>query len=246
MSKMELFQNAEFGKIRAMEREGEIWFVAKDVCNILELSDVSMSLSRLSEKQKLIQTVFVSGQNRNIWTINESGLYKLAFTSRKKEAEKFTDWVTEEVLPSIRKHGHYSDKKMTNLDMFEMAVKALREAEIRQRKQEEELYKQKNDIRILNARINNFDKLNVENKRQKLVRMVNKYSYNNGINMQKAWGEFTRYYNNAFHTNLSRLINSYKEKNNMKKLSRPEYLEKTGSLDDALRVIDAMLNKKEG
>ena len=61
-------------RVRTVERDGVVWFVAKDVCDVLELSDVSMTVSRLDEDVKLVQKLFVSGQNRDFMTISKSGL----------------------------------------------------------------------------------------------------------------------------------------------------------------------------
>ena len=107
-NKITVFENPEFGEIRSLLIEGEPWFVAKDICGILELSDVSMTLSRLDDDEKLIQVLFVSGQNRKIWIVNESGLYALIFQSRKPQARAFRKWVTSVVLPSIRKTGGFN------------------------------------------------------------------------------------------------------------------------------------------
>lgn len=93
--------------VRAIIKGDTVWFVAKDVCEVLDHSDVSMAVSRLDEDEKLTQTMFVSGQNRKTWLVNESGLYSLIMTSRKPEAKQFKRWVTHEVIPSIRKHGGY-------------------------------------------------------------------------------------------------------------------------------------------
>ena len=90
------------------ESDGESWFIAKDICCALGLQDVSMTVKRLDDDEKLIQTLFVSGQGRETWTVNESGLYGLIFLSRKPEAKAFRKWVTNEVLPSIRRTGAYS------------------------------------------------------------------------------------------------------------------------------------------
>ena len=92
---------------RVAEINGAHWFIAKDICQILGLSDVSMALSRLDTDEKLIQKLFVSGQNRDIALINESGLYALIMRSYKPSAKQFRKWVTAEVLPAIRKHGVY-------------------------------------------------------------------------------------------------------------------------------------------
>jgi prophage antirepressor-like protein len=102
---------------KTIQINNEIYFVGKDICNILELSDVSKAISRLDEDEKLIRTLFLSGQNREVLFINESGLYSLVLTSRKPEAKRFKKWVTSEVIPSIRKTGSYNsnDTKIDRL-----------------------------------------------------------------------------------------------------------------------------------
>ena len=93
--------------VRTVVVDNVPWFVAKDVCAALELSDVSMSVSKLDDDEKLIQKIFVSGQNRDVVVVNESGLYTLILRSNKPEAKRFRKWVTSEVLPNIRKNGIY-------------------------------------------------------------------------------------------------------------------------------------------
>jgi prophage antirepressor-like protein len=96
-------------EIRTVVVNGEIYFVASDVCTLLELGNVSQAVSRVKEKHKTnIIINDVIGRSRSTLCINEPGLYHLLFTSRKPEAEAFQDWVYEEVLPSIRKTGSYS------------------------------------------------------------------------------------------------------------------------------------------
>ncbi len=108
---LQVFYNKESNvNIRMEEINNQPWFIAKDVCTALELSDVSMTVKRLEEDEKLIQTVLVSGQGREMWFINESGIYNLIFQSRKPEARAFRKWVTNEVLPSIRRTGSYNSK----------------------------------------------------------------------------------------------------------------------------------------
>ena len=93
--------------IRMEEIRNQPWFIAKDVCTALELSEVSNIVKRLDDDEKLTRTVFVSGQGREMWFINESGLYNLIFQSRKPNACAFRKWVTNEVLPKIRQTGQY-------------------------------------------------------------------------------------------------------------------------------------------
>lgn len=86
---------------------GEPWFVAKDVCDALSIINITDTMNRLDDDEKLTSVVSNSGQGRQMWLVNESGLYNLIFQSRKPEAKAFRKWVTSEVLPSIRKTGCY-------------------------------------------------------------------------------------------------------------------------------------------
>ena len=87
------------------------WFVAADVCNALNLGNVTESIRKLDDDEKLTSIVLRSGQNREVNLVNESGLYNLIFQSRKPEAKAFRKWVTAEVLPTIRKTGRYELRK---------------------------------------------------------------------------------------------------------------------------------------
>lgn len=107
------------------DENSELWFVAVDVCKVLDHSNPSVALSRLdNDERKSLKynSLNISegvknqslNQNQEINVINESGLYSLILTSRKPEAKKFKKWVTSEVLPSIRKTGKYElEKKHT-------------------------------------------------------------------------------------------------------------------------------------
>jgi prophage antirepressor-like protein len=95
-------------QVRVVLRDGEPWFVARDVCEVLDHSDTSTAIRRLDDDEKLTQTMFVSGQNREVWLVNEPGLYSLILTSRKPEAKAFKRWITHEVIPAIRKTGAYA------------------------------------------------------------------------------------------------------------------------------------------
>lgn len=91
------------------DEAGEPWFVAKDVCNVLELSNVGQALARLDDDEKSSITLNDGTPGTpNKAIVSESGLYTLTLASRKPEAREFKRWVTHEVLPSIRKHGIYA------------------------------------------------------------------------------------------------------------------------------------------
>ena len=107
MSEMQIFEKAEFGKVRVVERDGQPWFVAKDVCECLELTDVSKTISLLDDDEKGTNSIRTPGGEQQMLVVSEPGLYSLILRSRKPEAKAFKRWVTHEILPSIRKTGHY-------------------------------------------------------------------------------------------------------------------------------------------
>lgn len=123
--------NYNSNQIRIIVKDGEPWFVAKDVCDILELGDTSKAVSRLPEAMRGTNTIPTPGGNQEMLTVTEAGLYKLVFTSRKPEAEKFTDWVATEVIPSIRKTGQYISKPVTALEALAQTVQVLQEQDAR-------------------------------------------------------------------------------------------------------------------
>lgn len=104
---LQLFQNAGF-KIRVVMRDGEPWFVAKDVCTCLEIANVSDACSRLDEDERGIVSTDTPSGKQEMLVVSEPGLYSLIGSSKKQEAKAFKRWVNHEVLPSIRKTGSYS------------------------------------------------------------------------------------------------------------------------------------------
>jgi prophage antirepressor-like protein len=89
------------------DEDGNPWWVAKDVCDVLDLENTSMALEKLDDDEKLTSKLLTSGQMREVWLVNEPGLYTLIIRSNKPEARKFKRWITHEVLPSIRRTGSY-------------------------------------------------------------------------------------------------------------------------------------------
>ena len=95
-------------QVRTLTINDEPWFVAADVCKVLEIANSRHAVSRLDEDEKGVATNDTLGGPQDATIINESGLYSLILTSRKPQAKAFKRWVTHEVLPAIRKTGHYS------------------------------------------------------------------------------------------------------------------------------------------
>lgn len=99
------FESPEFGEIRAIEQDGESWFVAKDVCRALEHSNTSQAVARLDDDEKANFKLGFRGGDTPC--VNEAGMYQLVLGSRKPEAKAFKRWITHEVMPAIRKRGGY-------------------------------------------------------------------------------------------------------------------------------------------
>lgn len=108
MNDLQIFSNEEFGSIRTVTIDNEPWVVGKDVAEILGYKDTSDAMRRhVDDEDKLTRRFTDSGQNREMYIINESGLYSLILSSKMPNARKFKRWVTSEVLPTLRKTGHY-------------------------------------------------------------------------------------------------------------------------------------------
>ena len=109
-NKLMIFENNAFGKVRTLNLNGEPWFVAVDVCSVLDLSNPTIAVSRLDEDER---AKFNLGRQGDATIVNEPGLYTLVLGSRKPEAKAFKRWITHEVIPAIRKHGVYiTDEKL--------------------------------------------------------------------------------------------------------------------------------------
>ena len=117
MTDIQLFQNDQFGQVRVIERDGEPWFVAKDVCDILGLENISEACKRLDTDEISNLTKTDVGLNTTLYDfsnggrapliVSEPGLYSLVLCSNKPEAKLFKRWITHDVIPSIRKTGAY-------------------------------------------------------------------------------------------------------------------------------------------
>ena len=131
MNELQIFNSEEFGEIRTVTIDGEPWFCLADICRALELGNVSQVKTRLNQDGVITNEVIDSiGRKQIANFVNEPNMYRLIFQSRKESAERFTDWVTTEILPSIRRTGSYEmeqyspemkailmhDKKLVKMD----------------------------------------------------------------------------------------------------------------------------------
>ena len=107
MNQLQIFSHEQFGQVRTVILNDEIWFVAADVCRALELSDTHKAVDRLDDDEKGTNSIPTLGGPQDMLTVNEPGLYALILGSRKPEARAFKRWITHEVLPQIRRTGAY-------------------------------------------------------------------------------------------------------------------------------------------
>ena len=129
MNELMIFQNPEFGEIRTVEVDSEPWLVGKDVALALGYKNPQEAVrTHVDNEDKGVSEILTPGGKQTVPIINESGLYSLVLSSKIPGAKKFRRWVTSEVLPSIRKTGHYTAKPMT--DYQQMMAETRRNARV--------------------------------------------------------------------------------------------------------------------
>ena len=131
MNNLQVF-NYNGNEVRTIQKDGEPWWVLKDVCEVLGLSSPHKVFDRLDEDEKGRNQIPTPGGEQEKTDINESGLYNVILRSDKPEAKPFRKWVTSEVLPSIRKHGAYMtpetlEQAILNPDMMIKLCTALKD-----------------------------------------------------------------------------------------------------------------------
>ena len=126
-------------------------FLAKDVAEWIEHSDVSTMLKGIDENEKLIQTIFVSGQKRDMWFLTEDGLYEVLMLSRKPIAKEFKKQI-KEILKTIRKNGMYvTERLLDNPDLAIQAFTKLKEEREKRKKLEAKIEEQKPQVMFANT-----------------------------------------------------------------------------------------------
>ncbi|MCS1351187.1 Bro-N domain-containing protein [Mechercharimyces sp. CAU 1602] len=239
MDKLQRVFDYNGSDVRTLTQNGEPWFVAKDVCEVLDISNHRDAVYRLDDDERGSVLVDTLGGKQEVAAINEPGLYTLILRSRKPEAKTFKRWITHEVIPTIRKTGQYQKEQPSQSELILMLAQQNVDNEKRIKRLEDK-------AEAAHHRIDNLDKLDtIGDPQQRLNAMVRKYSTDNGLGFQKGWHDFRQAFNTAYRTNLTMLIENYKYKHSIKKLTMPEYLSRVDRLDDAIRVADKMLNQQK-
>lgn len=155
---LQVFNSEEFGNVRTVIVNNDPMFCLIDVCRALEIGNVSQLKTRLNQGGVIINEVIDSlGRKQKATFINESNLYKTIFQSRKANAEKFTDWVTSEVLPTIRKTGSYN-MNMTDEEKIQLIAKGNVKLNERIDKVEDKISSLENDMPLYGCEIDEVQK----------------------------------------------------------------------------------------
>lgn len=131
MTELKLFNSSEFGEMRTCcdPKSGEVWFCLVDVCKALDLSNPRKVAGDLSDDVTISYPILDSlGRTQNATFVNESGLYRTIFKSRKEKALEFQDWVCSEVLPTIRRTGMYATSDL--LDNPDLAIEIFQQLKL--------------------------------------------------------------------------------------------------------------------
>lgn len=212
MNELQIFNNEKYGEVRTAIINNEPYFMLADVCRVLDIKDNTTARRRLSEKGVHSMRTLTNGGEQQATFINESNLYKLAFTSRKKEAEEFTEWVTSEVLPSIIKYGGYIAKPLNQLDILEKSIQIMKEQQRRLEEHDNRLAEIESNI----EQIKELEQINASNWRLYFGSVTRKIAkYYPCLDMENPYQairhEFYERLENEAHCNLNIRLKNKKE-----------------------------------
>ncbi|HGS9064755.1 Bro-N domain-containing protein [Clostridioides difficile] len=204
--KVEVFKNEQFGEIRVLEKGGEPWFVGKDIAKMLGYSNSRDALKKhIDEEDKGVAKCDTLRGRQILTIINESGLYSLILSSKLAEAKKFKRWVTNEVLPTIRRHGAYlTDNKieeiLSNPDTIIKLATELKEKREKIKQLETEVVHKEDVI------IGLVEDISLAEKRQRINQIV-RYKVE-PKNFSKRWNLLYDEFEKKYHLDLKRRINN--------------------------------------
>lgn len=190
MNNLMIFQNKEFGDIRAINKDGEPWFVGKDVAEKLGYVRSTKAIQDKVDKEDIDEVPIQDsiGRMQNTPIINESGLYSLVLSSKLPNAKKFKRWVTSEVLPQIRKTGQYSNKLLSPTEQLELQLKVLKEQDKRIDQVNEKVENLKDNMPLFNIECKELQSL----VRKKGIQTLGGYhtpAYNNNSLRGKVYAD---------------------------------------------------------
>ena len=188
MNELQIFNNEDFGSVRTITKDNEPMFCLADVCKALDITHVTDVKNRLKQDGVGTSEVIDSlGRKQTAIFINESNLYKVIFQSRKPSAERFTDWVTSEVLPSIRKTGSYA-VPMTTGEQIQLLAQGNVELNQRVDKVEDKVRSLEDDMPLYGCEIDEVQK-HVRRKGVDVLGGKNSEAYHDGSIRSKVYSD---------------------------------------------------------
>lgn len=242
-----LFANAEIDFYR--HENGDSYMTSEQIGQALEYRNPQISVlnifnrnrQRLEPNSVLIDLISTDGKTYSTRMFNERAIYEIVRKSGQPKADEFYDWVYE-VLQQIRKTGSYeaTSKPISTPEFLLQVAQQMVE-------QDQRLQRTEQLAETAHNRIDNLDAVDtIGDLQQRLNSMIRKYARQEGISFSKGWKDFTAAFNIAYRTNLTALMENYREKHGLREVTRPQYLSMVGRLEDALRVADKMLNAPVG
>ena len=238
-----VFNHPEFGELRTVEIDNEVWFVGKDVAEALGYSNTSKAIiTHVADEDKIIKMLPNSQNGKTVgktYIINESGLYSLILSSKLPSAKEFKHWVTSEVLPSIRKTGGYVNPSQSDLFLdtylpfadqntrllFKTTLDTIQQQNNTIQQQNHTISHQEDIIRNLTSDIPLADKRQILNR---IVRF--------GGSPHTRWPFLYREFDNKFHMNTKVQLEHYNETHKPKLQNRLDYIEHIGMFNDLAEI----------
>lgn len=235
-----VFNHPQFGELRTVEIDNEVWFVGKDVAEALGYTNPSKAFKdHIAEEDKGVTKCYTPGGAQQMTIINESGLYALILSSKLPSAKEFKHWVTSEVLPSIRKTGGYVNPSQSDLFLdtylpfadqntrllFKTTLDTIQQQNNTIQQQNHTISHQEDIIRNLTSDIPLADKRQILNR---IVRF--------GGSPHTRWPFLYREFDNKFHMNTKVQLEHYNETHKPKLQNRLDYIEHIGMFNDLAEI----------
>lgn len=242
MSKMQIFENPEFGQIRGgVTKSGKPWFVLKDVCEAFGETNYRRVASRLDEEEKGVSRIDTLGGKQKMIIISESGLYSALFTMQPKEARgvdqeyvakrqeqlrKFRRWVTSEVLPSIRANGGYfmgqEEESLTNEELMAKALMVAQNVIAEREKRIANLsYEIEHKDNVINGLVEDIP---LAEKRQRINQIIHHRA--NASQIATRWGLLYSEFNKKYHCNVKLRFERQRDEFKPKLRNPVDYIER--------------------
>lgn len=229
--------NFEDFDVRIVDKDGNPWFVANDVGNVLGLSRSAVRdfVSKLKDEYKSVVSIDTNRGPRNYSIISEQGLYKMLMQSRKPNAEKFQDWIAEDVVPKIRKTGSYStvESPSSHLEVLRSVVDQLIAQEKKLEKVENDVAAIVEDKRQIEEQLYLLPESEVEvqskSTRAILNQRVRTYAKKSGIPYPEIWNKLYTEFYYTYHINL-------KIRANRRDMTVLDYVESIGMMDELYSI----------